>query len=70
MSKYKTDFELREHPTVASAQVGTIEIQSLKSYKCVKVSTISGRSYYMNTKDLERFAVNILRALKSKHLNP
>lgn len=70
MSNYKTAFELREHPIDASAQVGVIEIQSLRSYKNVKVSTISGRSYYMKNKDLERFAVNLLRALKSKKLNP
>ena len=65
MAKMKTEFELREYSRGGGAQCGTVKIGDDKT---LTVNTISGRSYYLKPQDLERFAVNILKALNSKQL--
>lgn len=70
MSKYKTEFELE---TLANSRMegsGKIEIigTSPKNEVYVTIDIPNVSYHYIKDKDLERFAVNILRAIGSKKL--
>lgn len=71
MAKYKTEFQLvwssgHHVPDVKASIIGQLS-RTEKTY--VSINAYSrGNPIFVADKDLERFAVNILRALKSKHL--
>ncbi len=74
----KTQFELEEYKRCNEITGGTINIignaPKWKSYVEITVyhknkeGKIDHRDLFIKDKDLERFAVNILKALNSKHL--
>lgn len=69
----KTDFELEatmSHPTRIEKTSNLIRIigQAPKNAPYVVIEISHLTSMFIQDKDLERFAVNILKTLKSKHL--
>lgn len=71
MSKYKREFHMEWSsgliiPNVRASIVG--QLPTSKPYVSINPYS-SGNPIFIADKDLERFAVNILRALNSKHLN-
>lgn len=73
MAKMKTEFQMvwasgHHVPGVKASIVGTSE-KGNKPYLSLNAFS-SGNSIFIQDKDLERFAVNILRALNSKRLKP
>lgn len=78
MSKYKTEFELetiQQSGFVGSKIVpsgNTIKIigAAPKNAVYVAIEINGNHNHFIKKEDLEIFAVNILRALKSKKLNP
>jgi hypothetical protein len=75
MSKRKTTFELAMNDAYPSHR-GIVNIigqaPDEKPYLSFTVQERGNQAshMWMKDKDLELFAINILRALKSKHLNP
>lgn len=69
MAKFKTKFDMVDASgTKITGQADIIGKDPLyKPY--VSISTTE-KPAFIKDKDLERFAVNILKALKSKHLKP
>ena len=72
MAKMKTSFRLEEVDIPDNTDGGVISIIGKapheKPYVTILVSGTEGRTICIKDKDLERFAVNILKALKSKKL--
>lgn len=78
MAKYKTEFELELLHSTKTKGTALIIGETTKGYHpYVKFDFVNAEnqnneyfSAYIKDKDLERFAVNILRSLNSKHLKP
>lgn len=70
MSKMKTEFKLEHSNTSPSSWTARIIGQKPKYRPYVSFTNDDLAPLFIADKDLERFAVNILRALKSKKLKP
>lgn len=74
MAKTKRWFRLEEVDIPTCKDGGTIHIigQAPKDrpYVTIRITGIEDRTICIYDKDLERFALNILKALKSKKLKP
>lgn len=66
MAKIKTEFELVDLFGETSAEVSIVK--PFDNNRKVYLRITSRRKTVLMNEDLERFAVNILKALKSKHL--
>lgn len=73
MAKMKTEFVLEvANEESIDPSISRIWIigSAPNSKPYVSISTDSTRLHFIQDKDLERFAVNILKSLKSKRLKP
>lgn len=71
MAKMKTEFELVNLLGAATKNKVYISLPSKSNDQTTSVrfrNDFQNRNYYLKRKDLERFAVNILKALGSKKL--
>jgi hypothetical protein len=70
MARYKTEFRLEHGDEKPSAWFANIVGDAPANKPYVSFTNDDIAPMFIPDKDLERFAVNILKALKSKHLKP